>query len=80
MHKALNIIKRIPTLVAVFLIRAYQVTLSPHLAGCCRFEPSCSQYGLMAFQKYGFIKGFALTAKRIARCHPGGAYGYDPVP
>lgn len=65
---------------ALLLIRFYQLALSPHIAGCCRFEPSCSQYGIIAFKRYGFFKALKLTAKRISKCHPGGAYGYDPVP
>lgn len=72
--------KRLPAKAAILLIRAYQVTLSPHMPGCCRFTPTCSQYGIIAFRRYGFLKGFWLTAKRIARCRPGGPYGYDPVP
>ena len=70
----------IPCKIAILLIRFYQFAISPHLAGCCRFVPSCSAYGLQAFRKYGFIKGLTLTAKRLSRCRPGGPYGYDPVP
>ena len=73
-------IKRIPAVLAMFLIRCYQVTLSPHMPGCCRFEPTCSQYSLQAFKKYGFLKGLKLTVSRISRCRPGGGHGYDPVP
>lgn len=80
MNTILSVLKKLPTWIALFLIRAYQVTLSPHFPGCCRFQPTCSQYGIEAFQKYGFIKGFYLTAKRILRCHPHGPSGYDPVP
>jgi putative membrane protein insertion efficiency factor len=42
--------------------------------------PTCSQYGVEAFRKYGPLKGFLLTAKRIARCNPWGGSGYDPLP
>ena len=66
--------------IAIAVIKFYQFALSPHLAGCCRFEPTCSNYGLQAFRKYGFGKAFVLTAKRIMRCRPGGPCGYDPVP
>ena len=72
--------KSIACAIAVFLIRFYQMAISPHLAGCCRFEPTCSSYGLQAFQKYGFCKAFVLTGKRLMRCRPGGPHGYDPVP
>ena len=70
----------IATRVAVLLIRFYQLAISPLLPSCCRFTPSCSQYGLIAFKRYGFKKGLKLTWNRFKKCHPGGPYGYDPVP
>ena len=66
--------------VAILLIRFYQLGISPFFPPCCRFTPSCSQYGLIAFQRYGFKKGLKLTWNRFKKCHPGGPYGYDPVP
>lgn len=68
--------KRIP----LFLIRAYQVALSPIFPPSCRFYPTCSQYGYEAIEKYGIIRGGYLTAKRILRCNPFCRGGYDPVP
>ena len=62
------------------MIRLYQWTISPFLGRNCRFDPSCSEYSLEAFKKYGIIKGFYLTIKRISRCHPWGGHGYDPLP
>jgi putative membrane protein insertion efficiency factor len=62
------------------LIKIYQYTISPLLGPACRFQPSCSQYGIEAFKKYGLFKGFFLTIKRVARCHPWGGHGHDPVP
>lgn len=73
-------VKGIACTIAIFFIRFYQIAISPHLAGCCRFEPTCSSYGLQAFQKYSFGKAFKLTVKRLMRCRPGGPHGYDPVP
>ena len=64
----------------IFLIRAYQAILAPHLGGACRFEPSCSNYGLEAIRKYGAWKGGWLTLRRLLRCRPFGPSGYDPVP
>lgn len=61
-------------------IRLYQVTLSQLSPPSCRYVPSCSQYGMEAVQKYGAKKGVWLTLKRIMRCHPFQAGGYDPVP
>ena len=62
------------------LVRFYRACISPLLPRCCRFTPTCSQYALEAFRKYGPFKGFWLSLKRILRCHPWGGSGYDPVP
>ena len=63
-----------------FLIRAYQVTISPYLGDHCRFTPSCSAYAMEAIQKHGSLRGSWLVIKRIGRCHPFCDGGYDPVP
>ena len=68
--------RRIP----LALIRFYQRFISPMFPPACRFEPSCSHYGYEAIAKYGIIKGGWLTVRRISRCHPFNAGGYDPVP
>jgi len=62
------------------LIKLYQWGLSPLIGPKCRYTPSCSHYALEAFKKYGPLKGGWLAIKRIARCHPWGGHGYDPVP
>ena len=64
----------------ILLVRAYQVTLSPLFSGCCRFEPSCSNYMIEALQTHGVAKGLYLGVLRLLRCHPFGKSGYDPVP
>ncbi|MDQ3550922.1 MAG: membrane protein insertion efficiency factor YidD [Bacteroidota bacterium] len=64
----------------ILLIKFYQRAISPWLGASCRYTPTCSQYSLIAFKKYGLLKGFWLTIKRIGRCHPWGGTGYDPVP
>jgi len=71
-----------PALSGLFLllIRAYQLLLSPMLGASCRYTPTCSQYAMEAIRKYGPLKGGWLAAKRIARCHPWGGHGHDPVP
>ena len=63
-----------------FLVRFYQLAVSPHLPGTCRFHPSCSSYALEALERYGIFKGLYLTLRRIFRCRPWGGSGYDPVP
>ena len=64
----------------ILLIKLYQWIISPWMGQKCRFTPTCSHYGIEALQNYGPIKGLWLTIKRIARCHPWGGHGYDPVP
>jgi putative membrane protein insertion efficiency factor len=64
----------------VLVIRLYRVTLSPFIGGQCRYEPTCSRYGLDAYRLYGPIRGTRLTLSRILRCHPFVKGGYDPVP
>lgn len=66
--------------IAQGLIRLYQLVVSPHLGRNCRFEPSCSQYAHQAFGLHGSLRGSWLTARRLCRCHPFTAGGYDPVP
>jgi uncharacterized protein len=64
----------------IFLVRGYQVVLSPLFPASCRYLPSCSAYALEALGRYGAVKGSLLTIRRISRCHPFHAGGYDPVP
>lgn len=61
-------------------IRLYQRFLSPLLGKNCRFVPTCSAYALEAIERYGFLRGTLLGAKRILRCGPWSPGGYDPVP
>jgi len=71
---------RIPNQLFILLIRIYQIVLSPILPRTCRFEPTCSRYGLQAFRQYSFFQAFYLTVRRIVRCHPFNPGGYDPLP
>lgn len=80
MRKAVGFIRKMPQNLCVFLIMAYRAVISPLTPSSCRFVPTCSEYGLTAFRRFGFRKGLVLTCKRIVRCRPGGPYGYDPVP
>jgi putative membrane protein insertion efficiency factor len=61
-------------------ILGYQRFVSPLLPPSCRFTPTCSHYAVEALGKHGAVKGGWLAARRIARCHPWGPTGYDPVP
>ncbi|MDQ2718940.1 MAG: membrane protein insertion efficiency factor YidD [Bacteroidota bacterium] len=72
--------KQILSLPFIGLIRIYQLIISPLLGPSCRFTPTCSQYGIEVFKKYGPLKGMWFTLKRISRCHPWGGHGHDPVP
>ena len=65
---------------ATLPIRAWQITLSPLLGPACRFEPSCSHYTAEAIERHGVVRGVGLSVRRIGRCHPFHAGGYDPVP
>ena len=64
----------------IWLVRLYQVTLSPWLGANCRFQPTCSAYAMEALETHGVIRGGWLALCRIARCHPWGGSGFDPVP
>lgn len=66
--------------IAIFLIRGYQLLLSPLLGNHCRFDPTCSSYAIQAIQDHGTVRGSWLALRRIGRCHPWGGHGYDPVP
>ncbi len=65
--------------VAILLIQLYQRFISPLKRPSCRFYPTCSQYSLEAFQKYGFLKGLILSIRRISKCHPFHKGGHDPL-
>ena len=64
----------------ILAVRLYQRTLAHWIGGRCRFRPSCSEYGVQALERHGAIRGSWLTLRRIARCHPLGGSGDDPVP
>ena len=64
----------------VLPVLAYQYLIAPLITDCCRWHPSCSTYTKEAIIKHGATKGIWLGIKRLARCHPWGGSGYDPVP
>lgn len=63
---------------ALSLLIFYKREISPLLPKSCRYIPTCSEYSMIAYKKYGFVKGTALTACRICRCNPLGGSGFDP--
>ena len=73
-------VTRWPRVVAMGLIRAYQMSLSHIMLSQCRFTPSCSRYTYEAVERYGALRGSWMGVKRILRCHPFHPGGYDPVP
>ena len=62
------------------LVWIYRYAISPLIGANCRYQPTCSEYALEALRVHGAFRGSVLAAKRIARCHPWGGHGYDPVP
>lgn len=79
-HKNENMAKKVIIEVASLPIHFYRYVISPLTPAACRHIPSCSEYSLHALKMHGLIKGGALAANRIGRCHPWGTQGYDPVP
>jgi len=73
-------IKHITNYIPVLMIKIYRRIISPLLPPACRFEPSCSAYGLECFQKLPFHRALWLTCWRILRCNPFNPGGCDPVP
>ncbi|MBP1638874.1 MAG: hypothetical protein H6Q17_457 [Bacteroidetes bacterium] len=72
--------KKIVSWIVLLPIYFYRYCISPLKPPTCRFVPTCSEYAVEAIHKYGPLKGIYLAIKRIARCHPWGGHGYDPVP
>ena len=75
-----RVCRRIAAMPLIGIVRFYQVCISPLTPPSCRYTPTCSQYALEALRRYGAFKGGWLAFKRLARCHPWGGSGYDPVP
>ncbi len=78
MKQEKNKISGLPAAAAIFLIRCYKASLAQYLGGQCRFVPSCSDYAMEAIAEQGFIKGGLKAIRRILKCNPFGAKGFDP--
>ncbi|HBF3360958.1 TPA: membrane protein insertion efficiency factor YidD [Clostridioides difficile] len=82
MNKIIYILKEISKYLSnlcIYLVRFYQKYISLLKGPTCRFYPTCSQYSIEAFKKYGFVKGMYLMIRRILKCHPFHPGGYDPL-
>ena len=66
--------------ILIWLVRLYQLVISPMIGPHCRFYPSCSQYAIEAIESHGLVKGIYLALRRLSRCHPWHPGGLDPVP
>ncbi|GEA09656.1 putative membrane protein insertion efficiency factor [Alteromonas sp. KUL49] len=80
MEKISKALQSILIALPILLIKLYQWLVSPMLGQRCRFHPSCSHYAIEALKVHGIAKGSWLSIKRILKCHPLHAGGYDPVP
>ena len=72
-------ITRYPRSVALLLLRAYKYAISPMFPPSCRYTPTCSEYAVEAIDRYGVVRGSAMSVWRLLRCHPFVRGGYDPV-
>ena len=68
------------TRLLIALVRFYQAAISPWTPAACRYTPTCSAYAIDALREHGSLRGTWLALRRLARCHPWGGFGYDPVP
>ncbi|MDC0126712.1 membrane protein insertion efficiency factor YidD [Methylophilaceae bacterium] len=64
----------------ISIIKVYQICLSPYFVSRCRYTPTCSMYTIECLEKYGVLKGCWLGIKRLSKCRPGSAGGFDPRP
>ncbi len=69
-----------PARLLILPIRGYQLFISPALPPMCRFTPSCAAYAVGSLREHGALRGLWLTVRRLSKCHPWHAGGYDPVP
>ena len=73
-------IERVFAALFIVLVRGYQILISPWLGSNCRHQPTCSAYMIEALREWGPVRGGWMGVKRIAKCHPWGTSGHDPVP
>ena len=74
----MRLLIQLPSRILIWMVRFYQNAISPMFGPSCRFTPSCSQYFILAVEKYGAVKGSAKGVWRVLRCHPFCKGGHDP--
>ncbi|MBS5451094.1 MAG: membrane protein insertion efficiency factor YidD [Coriobacteriia bacterium] len=80
MKAAIRRLINVPRWLLLCLINFYRSCISPRFPSCCRYIPTCSQYAVIAIERFGAVRGGWLAFRRILRCHPFCEGGYDPVP
>ena len=80
MKSSLKLVRSFGNHLAKGAISTYRYAVSPFLAPSCRYLPTCSAYAAEAIERHGAGRGTGLAVRRLARCHPFGSYGFDPVP
>lgn len=79
-RRVLDVIRRVPALTLIGMLRAYQAVISPMTGPTCKYYPSCSHYALTAVQRHGALRGTGLALWRLLRCNPWSLGGVDDVP
>jgi putative membrane protein insertion efficiency factor len=79
-RRVLDVLRRVPALALIGVIRAYQSVISPMTGPTCKYYPSCSQYALTAVRRHGALRGTGLALWRLLRCNPWSLGGVDDVP
>jgi uncharacterized protein len=79
-RRALDVIRKVPALTLIGMLRAYQAVVSPMTGPTCKYYPSCSHYALTAVQRHGALRGTGLALWRLLRCNPWSLGGVDDVP
>ena len=64
----------------IFIIKIYQIIISPLIGQNCRYLPTCSEYAIESLKLHGLLRGSLFAIKRILKCHPFGGHGFDPIP